>query len=73
MLDIDRVSMGWSAWFTPRQTRVIAAKLHDRDIEQGDEDALEKMREWFGHEAEVHRKKQEESLLDLSGIEKKEA
>lgn len=57
MLDIDRVSMGWSMWFTPRQTRVIAAKLHDRDIEPGDEEALEKMRESFGHEAEIHRRK----------------
>lgn len=59
MLDVDRVSMGWSMWFTPRWTRVIAAKLHDRDIEPGDEEALEKMKQSFGHEAEIHRKKME--------------
>lgn len=57
MLDIDRVSMGWSAWFTPRQTRVIAAKLHDREVEPGDEEVLEKMKESFGHEAAVHKSK----------------
>lgn len=57
MLDIDRVSMGWQVWLTPRQTRVVDAKLHDRDIEPGEEEALEKMRQSFGHEAEVHRRK----------------
>lgn len=59
MLDIDRVSLGWSAWFSPRQTRVIAAKLHNQPIEPGDEEALRKMQELFGHEAETHRKKLE--------------
>lgn len=73
MHDIDRVSLGWSAWFSPRQTRVIAAKLHDRDIEPGDEEALEKMRQSFRHEAALYRQKQEESLCDLSENEKKEA
>lgn len=73
MLDIDRVSMGWKPWLTPRQTRVIAAKLHDRDIEPGDEEELEKMRESFGHEAALHRQKQEKSFSDLSENEKKEA
>ena len=57
MLDIDRVSMGWSIWLTPRWTRVIDAKLNDRPIEPGDEEALEKMRESFGHEAEIHKRK----------------
>lgn len=59
MLDIDLVSLGWKPWLSPRQTRVIAAKLHDQPIEPGDEEALEKMRESFAHEAEIHRKKLE--------------
>lgn len=59
MLDIDRVSYGWQPWLSPRYTRVINAKLHDRDIEPGDEEALEKMRESFGHEAAVHKSKLE--------------
>lgn len=70
---IDRVSMGWSMWFTPRQTRVIDAKLHGRGIEPGDEEALEKMRQSFRYEATLHQQRQEESLYDLSGNEKKEA
>lgn len=41
----------------PRQTRVIASKLHDREIEPGDEEALEKMKQSFGHEAEIHKRK----------------
>lgn len=49
--------MGWSMWLTPRQTRVIDAKLNDRPIEPGDEAELQRMQEWFGHEAEIHRRK----------------
>ena len=57
MLDIDRSSLGWQPWLSPRYTRVINAKLHDRPIEPGDEEALEKMRESFGHEAEIYKRK----------------
>jgi hypothetical protein len=59
----DRIA--WQPFLTPRQTRVIDAKLHDRPVEQDDEEALVKLQEWFGTEAEVQRKR-EKAINDLS-------
>ena len=57
MLDIDRNSMGWQVWLTPRQTRIICDVLVGRFIPPEDFEELFKLREWFGAEVETHKRK----------------
>lgn len=52
-LDIDKVTLGWQFWLTPRHTRIIDAKLNGREIEPEDIDELIKLQEMFNHEATV--------------------
>ena len=49
MLDVDRVSYGWQPFLTPRQSR---GRMLKEDREE-----LAKLKEWFGHEAEIHKRK----------------
>ena len=55
----DRISEGWQVWLTPRQTRIIYDVLVGKFILPEDFEELFKLREWFGHEAEIYRQKLE--------------
>lgn len=48
----DSVSLGWQPFLTPRQTRIIhdALTVYDSTAES---DHVDKLVEWFGHEAEI--------------------
>lgn len=59
MLDCGRPMLGWQPWLTPRQTWIIDAKLHGREISADDDAELAKLQEWFAAEAEIKRKKYE--------------
>lgn len=56
-LEVDRTSLGWQPWLTPRQTRVIHDVLIGKFVQPEDFEELFKLREWFGHEAELHQRK----------------
>lgn len=53
MLDMDRVSKGWQAWLTPRQTRIIHNALSRYEADVGENEHVDKLVEWFGHETEI--------------------
>lgn len=52
----DRNSNGWQVWLTPRQTRIIHDALTGYECEDESEH-VERLVEWFGHEAEVQAKR----------------
>lgn len=61
ILDIDRVSLGWQPFLTPRQTRVILARLNWKRLNAEDKAELAKLKEWFGHEAAANARRLQES------------
>lgn len=57
MLDIDRVSLGWQPWLSPRQTQISSNRLCGLYVKPEDEAELFKLQEWFGHAVEIHKRK----------------
>lgn len=57
MLDIDRASLGWQPFLTPRQTRIIYDALARHDAAMTEIEHVEKLVEWFGAEADVQAKR----------------
>ena len=43
-------------WLTPRQTRIIANALTGYESED-EREHVGRLVEWFGHEAEIHKRK----------------
>lgn len=57
MMDIDRTSLGWQPWLTPRQTRIIRDALLGHWAGGEDQECMHKLVEWFDNEAETHKRK----------------
>ena len=57
MLDCDRVTLGWQVWLTPRQTRIIYDALRGYEPTAGEIEHVKELVGWFGHEAEIHKRK----------------
>ena len=55
--DVDRISLGWQVWLTPRQTRIISDALCGLYVKPEDEGELFKLQEWFGAEVDTHKRK----------------
>lgn len=54
MMDIDRITLGWQPFLTPRQTRIIHAALAGAPQRPEDEEHVPGLVEWF--ESEVRAK-----------------
>ena len=55
--DVDKISLGWQVWLTPRQTRIIRDELHGHWAESDDQECLQRLAEWFDSEAETQTRK----------------
>lgn len=52
MLDIDKWSAGFQPFLTPRQTRMVAARLKGYDVLPEDKAHMPKLVEWFETQAQ---------------------
>ena len=55
--DVDRISLGWQVWLTPRQTRIIRDAILGLWAGGDEQEHLHKLVEWFDAEAETQTRK----------------
>ena len=53
MLDVDRITLDWQIWLTPRQTRIIHAALAGAPQRPEDEEHMPGLVEWFESEVQA--------------------